>query len=164
MESEAKAPAVALLEEEQGDFCFMDTGSEEDQTFDEIVGCLSDILVGPEFENLQNQFYARYCNEFEASEENKLIYTSIYNEWVQTIESALESALRNSIPNFSMQEFIQMVATRQDQITDDVFELLCTFGDFETFKQNMIAVRQSSIAPATSFGFEVHAVTFSRDM
>jgi len=164
-DQKAQAQALSLLEEEQGEFCFMDCGTEEDQLFDEIVGCLSDILIGEEFECLQQQFYARYCHEFDNSDENKLIYTTIYQEWVQTIESTLENSLQRTIPNFSMHDFIQMVATRQDQITHEVFELLCTFGDFDTFKQNMLEFKVATAEnfSCMTFGLDVHAAPLSRD-
>ena len=50
-------------------------------------------------------------------------YTTIYNEWVGTIEAALETSLQALIPNFSMQEFIEMVASRPDQITVNKIKL-----------------------------------------
>jgi len=52
-----------------------------------------------------------------------LEYTTIYNEWVGTIEAALETSLQALIPNFSMQEFIEMVASRPDQITVNKIKL-----------------------------------------
>ena len=43
---------------------------------------------------------------FDATEENKLIYTSIFKEYQGSIENFLTKALTEAVENFSMQEFM----------------------------------------------------------
>lgn len=74
----------------------------EDNLFDEIIGYIEDILLGmplelvseeipllertafleDEFHAIQKRFLEDYWDVFEPVEENKLIYTDIFNEYV----------------------------------------------------------------------------------
>ena len=55
--------------------------NENDDKFDLYVGALQDILLDEEFEKMTKTFTNKYCMEFEATEENKLSYTSIFKEY-----------------------------------------------------------------------------------
>ena len=64
------------------DFCIESSNQNEgDDRFDNIVGCLQEILLDQEFESMCKDFSLKYCMEFEATEENKLCYTSIFKEY-----------------------------------------------------------------------------------
>ena len=39
------------------------------------------------------QYFDRFCDEFDAGEENKLSYTTIHNEYQQMVEREVRSAL-----------------------------------------------------------------------
>ena len=54
----------------------------EDNLFDEIIGYIEDILLEDEFHAIQKRFLDDYWDVFEPVEENKLIYTDIFNEYV----------------------------------------------------------------------------------
>ena len=72
----------------------------EDARFDEIIGHIEDIIMGtfraslallnykilnylePKFQELQNQYMEANYKNFEDSEENKLIYTSLHRDYV----------------------------------------------------------------------------------
>jgi hypothetical protein len=80
----------------------------EDDMFDAIVGRLEDIMMGEraplhfdrcadmtmrtrsafaadeDFQKLQSDFVRKHCVHFDDSEENKLIYIDIFNEYVTT--------------------------------------------------------------------------------
>ena len=60
-----------------------------DDKFDHIVGVLQDVLLEDEFGNMTKTFTTKYCMEFEATEENKLVYTQIFKEYQDTIEGYL---------------------------------------------------------------------------
>ena len=48
--------------------------------FDEIIGCIEDIVIEKNFEDLQESFLERNYHHFEVgTEENKLIYTNIFH-------------------------------------------------------------------------------------
>ena len=40
-------------------------------------------------------------------EENKLIYTEIYDEYTKTVEEFIEEQLKQRIENFSMKDFLK---------------------------------------------------------
>lgn len=83
--------------------------SEEDCLFDKIIGHIEDLLLGmqlaqnfgllinkivcnarqinlpeKEFQSLQQRFLEKYWDVFEPMEDNKLIYTDIFNEYVRS--------------------------------------------------------------------------------
>lgn len=51
-----------------------------------IVGVLQEIIMDENFERLQKKFANEHCMHFEATEENKLIYTDIFKKYHDTIE------------------------------------------------------------------------------
>lgn len=53
-----------------------------DAEFDAMVGYLEGIIMDDEFQLLQRNFMDKYYQEFEDTEENKLTYTPIFNEYV----------------------------------------------------------------------------------
>lgn len=80
----------------------------QENQFDEMIGVLQDILIDPEFVNMQSDFCLQNCGAclsvsvwstrgrsrlthmcltevFENVTENKLIYTSIFNEYTNLI-------------------------------------------------------------------------------
>lgn len=67
------------LEEENFALSFSSTSDAE---FDAVVGYLEDIIMDDEFQLLQRNFMDKYYQEFEDTEENKLTYTPIFNEYV----------------------------------------------------------------------------------
>lgn len=61
--------------------------NKEDNEFDRIVGALQEVLLDENFERLQKKFCGEHCMHFEATEENKLIYTDIFKKYHEIIES-----------------------------------------------------------------------------
>ena len=59
----------------------------EDNEFDTIVGVLQEVLLDEEFERIQSKFCNQHCMHFEATEENKLIYTDIFKKYHDIIET-----------------------------------------------------------------------------
>ena len=56
--------------------------------------------------------------EFEATEENKLCYMSIFKEYQGTIEGYLMDRMEAEIPDFSMDYFSTELKTRKDEIDE----------------------------------------------
>jgi hypothetical protein len=68
--------------DEEEDFEIAAEGqNNEDNEFDKIVGTLQEILLDEKFEQLQKKFCQQNCMHFEATEENKLIYTDIFKKY-----------------------------------------------------------------------------------
>ena len=70
------------------------------------------------FEQLQKKFGQDNCMHFEATEENKLIYTDIFKKYNEVIEAYISQRLTEAIPGFEMERFLEMVAQRKDQIDE----------------------------------------------
>ena len=56
--------------------------------------------------------------EFEASEENKLCYTSIFKEYQQTIEAYLMKRLSEDCAAFDEEYFSNELKSRKDEIDE----------------------------------------------
>ena len=63
-------------------------------------------------------FAVKYCMEFEATEENKLCYTSIFKEYQETIESFLMKRLAEETPNFDIEYFSEQIKSRKDEVDE----------------------------------------------
>lgn len=127
------------------------------RAFDEIVGHLEDIVVDDKFQNIQGDFMDKYVYEFEDSEENKLSYTPIFNEYISLLEGHIEKELQFRSPNFDMKKFLLQLNKQQNEISEELFEMLASFTDFLAFKQLMIdhrAYREGKVADL-SFGLTI---------
>ena len=84
--------------------------------------------------------------QFEATEENKLVYTSIFKQYNDTIEAYITERLTNAIPDFSMERFIALLKDRKDEIDEPLMDLLLSFSEFESFKEMMLFARAHFVA------------------
>lgn len=109
--------------------------SSRDKKFDAVIGHIEDIVVDEVFQEMQMNFMDKHCDEFDDSEENKLSYTPIFNEYVGMLEKHIESELLKRIPRFDMTSFMKDLASRKNSISEEILELLISFTDFLTFKQ-----------------------------
>jgi ADP-ribosylation factor 2-binding protein len=62
--------------------------------------------MDPSFDKMQRDFCNRHCMKFDASEENKLIYMSIFKEYTNQTELFINHKLQDAIPGFSMDRFM----------------------------------------------------------
>lgn len=136
--------------EDEGEYGFevvnSGAGNEDDDYFDQVVGCLQDIILNPQFDQMQKSFSVENCMQFEATEENKLVYTSIFQKYTATIESYINEKLTEMVDNFSMERFIVLLETRKDQIEEPIYDLLLSFSDFSSFKEMMLFARAHLVA------------------
>ncbi|XP_072291237.1 ADP-ribosylation factor-like protein 2-binding protein [Eucyclogobius newberryi] len=111
------------------------SSSTAEAAFDAVIGCIEDIIVEDEFQQLQRSFMEKYYSEFEDSDENKLAYTQIFNDYVDLLEKHLEQQLTERIPDFKMNAFIQLLMQHKEEVPADIFDMLLTFTDFMAFKE-----------------------------
>uniref|UniRef100_A0A8C5QCZ9 ADP-ribosylation factor-like protein 2-binding protein n=1 Tax=Leptobrachium leishanense TaxID=445787 RepID=A0A8C5QCZ9_9ANUR len=111
------------------------SSSPKDAEFDCVVGHLEEIIMDDEFQILQRGFMEKYYQEFEDTEENKLIYTPIFNEYICLVEKFIEEQLLLRIPTFNMSVFTASLQSHQQEIAGDIFDILLTFTDFLAFKE-----------------------------
>ncbi|XP_044290241.1 ADP-ribosylation factor-like protein 2-binding protein isoform X3 [Varanus komodoensis] len=93
------------------------------------------------FQLIQRNFMDKYYQEFDDTEENKLIYTPIFNEYICLVEKYIEEKLLDRMPRFSMSTFISSLQQHKDEIAGDIFDMLLTFTDFLAFKEMFLDYR-----------------------
>lgn len=139
------APGVSSGEEDgDQDFTIEEQGSSADNIFDAKVGGLEEIVMDNKFQEMLKEFSLKHCDVFEDTEENKFEYTSIFKSYSETIEKYLEVSMVEKFPGFSMEQFIEELASREDEVDGEVFEMLVSLADFETFKQQMLAYKNQN--------------------
>lgn len=112
--------------------------SENDTQFDLVIGHIEDIVVDHTFQTKQMDFFDKHYTEFENTEENKLSYTPIFQEYVSMLEKHIEKELVKRMPSFSMKNFMNLLNERKNEVSQELLELLLSFTDFLTFKELMI--------------------------
>ncbi|TPX59838.1 hypothetical protein PhCBS80983_g02250 [Powellomyces hirtus] len=116
--------------------------SADDIKFDAVVGELEDMLMDPYFNELHDSYLSKHCKEFTDDEENKLVYTEIFQEYVKLVERFIEKRLRARLEWFSMAAFLQMIKGRKESLEGDVFDVLGSLADFDAFKDLMLSYKQ----------------------
>ena len=123
--------------------------SAKDTKFDQVIGHIEDIVVSDIFQNMNDKFMEKYYTDFDDTEENKLIYTPIFNEYVAKIEKLIETELNKRMPDFDMPSFMEELPTRKEEISEELYEMLLSFTDFVMFKELMLdhkAFREGRVA------------------
>uniref|UniRef100_A0A096M2M5 ADP-ribosylation factor-like protein 2-binding protein n=3 Tax=Poecilia formosa TaxID=48698 RepID=A0A096M2M5_POEFO len=115
--------------------------SAAEAAFDTLIGCILEIIMEDDFQLVQRTFLDRHYLEFEESDENKLSYTLIFNEYVELLEKPLEEYLMKKIPGFNMASFTQLLMEHKEEVPDDIFDMLLTFTDFMAFKEMFVEYR-----------------------
>ena len=88
------------------------------------------------------------------NEENKLIYTDIFQKYTELLESNIEGRLSKTITGFNKASFYALLEARNDELMSDVFDQLLSLGDFDSFKEVMLAYKRE--VDSGSGGFEIH--------
>ena len=124
-----------------GDDCIMESsGTADEIRFDEAVGALEDILVcDDEFRSIQEGFFDEHCDKFTDSEENRVEYTAIFEDYTTLMETTLERLLSSKVAGFSMHDFEKQLINRKEDIAGEIFDLLLSFSDFSEFKSLILA-------------------------
>ncbi|KAK2104064.1 ADP-ribosylation factor-like protein 2-binding protein [Saguinus oedipus] len=83
----------------------------------------------------------KYYLEFEDTEEKKLTYTRVFNEYISLVEKYTEEQLLERIPGFNMAAFTTTLQHHKDEVAVDIFDMLLTFTDFQGFKEMFLDYR-----------------------
>ena len=116
-------------------------GTATQNRFDIIIGTIEEIVISQEFRSMQHQFMEKYYSEFEDTEENKFVYTDIFQKYSEIIEKYLTDQLERRIPGFSMEKFASSLEDHKHEISDEIFDMLITFMDFLAFKEMFLDYR-----------------------
>ncbi|XP_031603405.2 ADP-ribosylation factor-like protein 2-binding protein isoform X1 [Oreochromis aureus] len=117
------------------------SSSAADTAFDGVIGCIEDIIMEDDFQQLQQIFMEKHYCEFDDSDENKLSYTPIFNEYIDLLEKYLEQQLMERIPGFNMDTFKELLMQHKEEVSGDIFDMLLTFTDFMAFKEMFLQYR-----------------------
>ncbi|CAH1388429.1 unnamed protein product [Nezara viridula] len=120
-------------------------------TFDVIVGHIEDILIDEEFLKLQKCILEKHCEEFDETEENKLSYTSVFEEYVSVMENYIEQRLKKEMIGFDLEEFYEELNKRRDSLDGEVFEVLYTLSDFVAFKEMILCYKNEKDGKTVDF-------------
>ena len=110
------------------------------------MGQLQEVLIEPGFEEMQKNFFNQNCLQFEATEENKLVYMTIFKSYTELIEGHIMDRLNQTIDDFDMETFLKQVVERKDEIDEPLMDLLLSFSEFESFKEMMLFARAHLVA------------------
>ncbi|XP_058413514.1 ADP-ribosylation factor-like protein 2-binding protein [Diceros bicornis minor] len=112
------------------------SGSEAE--FDAVVGSIEDVIMDAEFQVLQRKFMDKYYQEFEDTEEDKLTYMPIFDEYLSLVEKYIEEQLLEQIPAVNMAAFMTTLKHHKDEVADDIFNMLLKFTDFVALKETFL--------------------------
>lgn len=58
---------------------------------------------------MQTEFMEQHFKTFDSSDENKLVYMDIFNEYTRTLESYIIDQLNKRLDNFNMEYFTEIL-------------------------------------------------------
>eukprot|EP00912_Choanoflagellata_sp_UC4_P000064 UC4_evm4s44 len=133
---------LAMLEEfDENNIDNLATGTKEDGFFDECVGVIQDLLLDETFVSETESFMVGNCHHFDPdSEENKLIYTELFQKYTDIVENFIQQTLADKVKDFDMEVFLNLLPEREDQIDPEIMDLLVNMGDFSSFKEMMLDI------------------------
>lgn len=110
-----------------------------------VQSICADIMMESGFEVAISSFCRSKCNVFDDNDENKLEYMTVFRDYVGLIEESLDRELEARIKDFTMTRFLQELGQRSpDDLDGEVFEMLLTVTDFESFKAQMLSYKTES--------------------
>lgn len=134
----------------------IDIRGQEGSMFDEAIGHIEDVIMDPQFQTLQKAFMEKYWNEFDDTEENKLVYMDIFKEYTDVVEKYIEDHLKQNMTEFDMDRFITQLQERKDNLEGEVFEILFTFTDFLVFKEMFLDYKAVKEGRVEDLGLNIH--------
>lgn len=146
-------PALVSAEEEGGaeEIFASDDGSKQpSDTYSLILQELEILMMDEGLNERVDGFTTKHCDEFEAGEENKLIYTTLFAEYTTLIETYIEEKLGASVKSFDMAKFCATLAERAkgDDELPPPLEMLYSMADFDAFKELMLSAKAGCAAEA----------------
>lgn len=87
--------------------------------FNRVIGMIEDIVVAPDFQQLQHGFMEKYYARFDhTTEENRIEYMDIFADYTHTMESFIVAALQTQMEDgFDMDRFATELRFAQITIT-----------------------------------------------
>uniref|UniRef100_A0A1B0ABY9 ADP-ribosylation factor-like protein 2-binding protein n=1 Tax=Glossina pallidipes TaxID=7398 RepID=A0A1B0ABY9_GLOPL len=132
------------------------------QFFDQVIGHIEDIVLSEEFQTLHDSFLDKYCMKFENKEENQLEHMDIFQKYTITFEKFLVNEVTKHMNNFDMKRFAKELRSYEANGQDpwdfrdsEIYELLHSFHDFQTFKELMLDYRSRKEGNMQHLNFDI---------
>lgn len=118
--------------------------SQENMT---IFSSISDLVSSADFRDATVEFMQKHMDTFDESDENKLEYTTIFEEYVQILESTIDTQLYKSYPEPQIKAFYNNFKdnfSEYAKINEDTVETLFGFTDFNKFKKQVLEIKKTA--------------------
>ncbi len=123
-------------------------------SFDAVLSELEVLMMEEELNEKIDAFYRDNCGVFEPGDENKLEYTTIFNEYTTMVETFIEERLGASVASFDMAAFCETLAQRAKSnpefLEHPALEALLAYSDFDAFKEMMLSAKEGFSIEADS--------------
>ena len=108
-----------------------------------MIAMLEDVMMDEGFNDKVGAFMNEHCHHFDDGEENKLIYTKLFADYTTMLEQYIAEHIATRLPDFDMPAFCAALRERSDELPMTHLDLdtLGAFGDFEAFKEMMLACK-----------------------
>ncbi|ORZ39310.1 the ARF-like 2 binding protein BART-domain-containing protein, partial [Catenaria anguillulae PL171] len=144
-QSSSKSSIEVPLPTAQSDETIQSVHDSDALRFDLVIGEIESILMDPDFTQRQDAFFAANYHHFEDRDENSLACMDVFRNYVTMMERSLESHLSSRFAWFKMTDFMTLCRRFIDQgsqdANGDVFEVLASLSDFNSFKELMLSYR-----------------------
>ena len=107
----------------------------------EIFAKICDLVIDPEFNEGQVNFFSKHCSKFTDDEENRHDYKDIHEEYITILEQAIEAVLKQSYTEDQINQFYLYFAENYNEFkgtNDDAFAIMNATIDFQAFKKQML--------------------------
>ncbi|KAG8468164.1 hypothetical protein KFE25_007216 [Diacronema lutheri] len=131
----------------------------------EAVKFIDEVLTEQSFMSALKDFTGTHCEVFEASDENKLEYTPIFEQYAKLVEQYVDRRLVEK--GVDLEQFMKDLPAYIDSPeahprTGAVLELLTSFDSFMAFKDMMLEAKKAKVAGGDEIAD--NANTFSADL
>ncbi len=108
---------------------------------------LCDHMAQADFQAAQAEFFHKHAEKFEDTDENKLEYTDLHQQYVYILDEVLEASLKSKYTEDQITAFNEHFQTNYkdyEKVNDAAVDSLFGFLDFNKFKQQAIKMKQGA--------------------
>lgn len=124
---------------------------------------IGNVVQEDAFVKWNSEFVDKNCDKFdEQEEENKLEYTSLFEEYIEGVEKHIEEGMKGKSSDFSMEqlmealpEFVKAPDSAPNMHSAKAVDLLMGLAEFQTFKSAMILAKKDKHQSASDVGKQV---------
>ncbi|CAG9856932.1 unnamed protein product [Phyllotreta striolata] len=106
---------------------FDESTDANDRKFAVIIGHIEELMVNEAFKRFVDDFFDRV----RVTPENE---KEIHVKYSETVRGYVEDEIKERLANFDMNKFYEDLHARKNDVEFDVYEIISSFKDFDTFK------------------------------